>query len=426
MKYKINLSINIILGLILVFIAGCQKGNFEKLKPNIVVIFIDDMGYGDISCFGDQTINTPNIDALADSGIIFTNFYVNSPICSPSRVALNTGTYPMRHRIHSYIANSKKNKNRAMANYLDPSVNTLASTLRDNGYTTGHFGKWHMGGGRDIGNVPLPTEYGFEKSLVSFEGVGDRLLFPNDNLSKQSSKLGRGKIVWAEKYESTRIYIDSALAFIDRRGDKPFFVNLCPNDVHDPHLPESKVLEEFVSLTDNPWEQKFFAVLRDLDNQIGRLINSLDQRGLIENTIIIFTSDNGPWLLYGPHGGKAEPLRSGKGTTFEGGMRVMTIISGPDVKKGTVDDIGSQTDIFKTFLSLANIKSKFSSIDSFDLSETIRKGKPSKRKFIPYFVGSELRAFRYKDHKIHLDIRRHLPRLNQKLGHSFFCFSLLR
>ena len=234
-------------------------------KPNVMIIFIDDMGYGDISCFGDKTIETPNIDALASNGIRLTNFYVNSPICSPSRVALNTGTYPMRHRIHSYIASSKKNKNRVMANYLDTSVNTIASTLKDNGYATGHFGKWHMGGGRDLGNVPLPTEYGFEKSFVSFEGVGDRLLFPNDNLSKQSSKLGRGKIVWAEKYESTRIYIDSALAFIDRKGDKPFFVNLCPNDVHDPHLPDSRVLEEFVSLTNNPWEQKFFAVLRDLD-----------------------------------------------------------------------------------------------------------------------------------------------------------------
>ena len=142
-------------------------------------------------------------------------------------------------------------------------------------------------------------------------------------------------------------------------------------------------------------------VIEEIDWSVGQIISKLKKLNKLNNTYIVFTSDNGPWLLYGPHGGKAEPLRSGKGTTFEGGMRVMTIISGPDVKKGTVDDIGSQTDIFKTFLSLANIKSKFSSIDSFDLSETIRKGKPSKRKFIPYFVGSELRAFRYKDHKIH-------------------------
>ena len=206
MKYKITLSTYLTLFLLVIVMIGCKVDDLKVSKPNVIIIFIDDMGYGDISCFGDKTIETPNIDALASNGIRLTNFYVNSPICSPSRVALNTGTYPMRHRIHSYIASSKKNKNRVMANYLDTSVNTMASTLRDNGYATGHFGKWHMGGGRDLGNVPLPTEYGFEKSFVSFEGVGDRLLFPNDNLSKQSSKLGRGKIVWAEKYESTRIY----------------------------------------------------------------------------------------------------------------------------------------------------------------------------------------------------------------------------
>ena len=387
MKHKITLSTYLVLFLLLIVIVGCKIDDSKVSKPNVVIIFIDDMGYGDISCFGDKTIETPNIDALASNGIKLTNFYVNSPICSPSRVALNTGTYPMRHRIHSYIASSKKNKNRVMANYLDPTVNTIASTLKANGYVTGHFGKWHMGGGRDLGNVPLPTEYGFEKSFVSFEGVGDRLLFPNDNLSKQSSKLGRGKIVWAEKYESTRIYIDSALAFIDRKGDKPFFVNLCPNDVHDPHLPDSRVLEEFVSLTNNPWEQKFFAVLRDLDNQIGRLINSLDKKGLLDNTIIVFTSDNGPtdWGNYYdidnyPKGYEGELYPPGftggffgrKWSLYEGGIRMPFIMRWDSkIPKSSKDSTSIVTamDLFPSICSLIGIEYP-KNLDGIDKSKS--------------------------------------------------------
>lgn len=151
-------------------------------NPNVVIIFIDDMGYADPSCFGNPMVKTPNIDALAEEGLKFTNFYVNSPICSPSRVALTTGRYPMRYSIHSYIASSRQNKARAMADYLEPSAPTFARTLQQNGYATGHFGKWHMGGGRDLGDVPLPMEYGYDKSLVSFEGIGDRVLFPDDGL----------------------------------------------------------------------------------------------------------------------------------------------------------------------------------------------------------------------------------------------------
>ena len=272
----------------------------ENEKPNVIIIFIDDMGYADPSCFGNPVVETPNIDALVAQGIKFTSFYVNSPICSPSRVALNTGQYPMRYRIHSFIASSEQNRRRTMANFLDPSAPTLARTLQQSGYATGHFGKWHMGGGRDIGNAPHPREYGFDKSLVSFEGIGDRVLFPNDILSEQSAALDRGKIIWAEKHTSTSIYVDSALAFIKRNQDAPFFVNLCPNDVHDPHLPTPSMLEKYKTSTDNPYEQKFFAVLKELDNQIGHFINELDNMGLLENTIIVFTSDNGPtdWPIY--------------------------------------------------------------------------------------------------------------------------------
>lgn len=322
-------------------VSGCVQRE-ESVQPNVVMIFIDDMGYADPSCFGNPEVQTPHMDALAAQGLKFTNFYVNSPICSPSRVALNTGTYPMRHRIHSFIASSEQNNNRAMAHFLDPTVPFFARTLKQNGYATGHFGKWHMGGGRDLGDVPHPTEYGFDKSLVSFEGIGDRVLFPNDNLCAQSAELGRGDIIWAEKHKSTEIYMDSALAFIDRNREKPFFVNLCPNDVHDPHLPDSAMLKKFISQTDNPWEQQFFAVLKELDNQIGRFVAALEERGLLENTIIVFTGDNGPtdWPHYYnrdryPEGYQGELYPPGftgglygrKWSLYEGGIRMAFIVS---------------------------------------------------------------------------------------------------
>ncbi|MCW0484244.1 sulfatase family protein [Gaoshiqia sediminis] len=351
---------------------GCTPKE-QPLKPNVAIIFIDDMGYGDLSCYGNTVVKTPNMDALAQKGVRFTNFYVNSPICSPSRVALNTGTYPMRHKIHSYIAGSKQNHNRAMADYLDPQVQTLARTLQRKQYRTGHFGKWHMGGGRDLGNVPYPTEYGFDKSLVSFEGIGDRVLFPGDGLSQESAKLGKGEIIWTPKHKSTSIYVDSALTFINKCGDTPFYINLCPNDVHDPHLPDSVNLEKWKNVTDNPWEQKFFAVLEELDKQIGRFIDGLDEMGKLDNTIILFASDNGPtdWPHYYkpasyPDDYRGELYPPGftgsfygrKWSLYEGGIREPFFVYWKGhFPEGKVDDqtIVSAIDIFPTICSLLEI-----------------------------------------------------------------------
>jgi arylsulfatase A-like enzyme len=345
----------------------------EKENPNVIMLFIDDMGYADPSCFGNPVIETPNIDELAKRGLKFTNFYVNSPICSPSRVALNTGCYPMRFKIHSHIASSKQNKNRAMADYLDPDAPFLARVLKKNGYATGHFGKWHMGGGRDLGDVPYPTEYGFDKSFVAFEGIGDRLLCPDHGLSKQSAKLGRGNITWAPKNKSTSIYVDSALAFIEQNRHKPFFVNLCPNDVHDPHLPSDEMLSKFESASDNPFEQHFFAVLKELDNQIGRLMTGLREMGLLENTIIVFTSDNGPtdWPNYYsrekyPTGYKGElyppgftgPFYGRKWSLYEGGIRMPFIISwNRKIPENRIDSttILSAIDLFPSICSMLDI-----------------------------------------------------------------------
>ena len=389
---QIIASRNICLGMALAVSACGYTLKHQEEKPNVVIIFIDDMGYADLSCFGNPVIKTPGMDALAASGLKFTNFYVNSPICSPSRVALNTGRYPMRYSIHSYIAGSTQNKNRAMADYLDPSAPTFARTLKKNGYVTGHFGKWHMGGGRDLGDVPPPTEYGFDKSLVSFEGIGNRVLFPGDNLCDQSAKLGRGEIIWAEKHRSTSIYIDSALAFIAGAGKQPFYVNLCPNDVHDPHLPTAQAQSVYSSLTDNPFEQKFFAVLEELDRQIGRFTGELNKLGKLENTIIVFTSDNGPtdWPWYYqrdryPEGYQGELYPPGfagefygrKWSLYEGGIRMPFIISWKNhIPSGMTDTstVMAAMDLFPSLCSLLGIEPP-GNLDGTDKSEALL-GKP--------------------------------------------------
>ncbi|MCL4195170.1 MAG: sulfatase-like hydrolase/transferase, partial [Thermoguttaceae bacterium] len=145
-------------------------------RPNIVVIFIDDMGWGDLSCFGNTEVKTENLDRLAAEGIRFEQFYVISPICSPSRTAISTGQYPQRWRINSYLDNRRVNNRRGVAQWLAPEAPMLARSLHAAGYATGHFGKWHMGGQRDVGEAPLINQYGFDASLTNFEGLGDRVL----------------------------------------------------------------------------------------------------------------------------------------------------------------------------------------------------------------------------------------------------------
>ena len=260
-------------------------------RPNIVFIFSDDMGFADPSCFGNPLVKTPNIDRLAKEGIKLTNFYVNSPICSPSRVAVTTGQYPGRWKIHSYLNTRAGNRSRGMRDYLDSTAPTTAKKLKAQGYATAHFGKWHMGGGRDVDDAPLPQAYGFDESLVAFEGLGDRLL---TNRKNASVKLGHGRISFCNRWEKTEKYTDRAIDFIRRHKDQPFYVRLFPNDVHDPHVALPGSEEKWKSVTNNPWEQKFFAVLEEMDRQLGRLINEIDRLGLAEQTLIVFTSDNGP------------------------------------------------------------------------------------------------------------------------------------
>lgn len=307
--------------------------------PNVVFVLIDDLGYGDIGCFrslGNPTQEspdnahyppTPHLDRLAEQGVRLTQFYVAAPICSPSRAGITTGRYPARSYINSYLNDRASNRKHGMRDWLDPAGNCLAKVFQNAGYATAHVGKWHLGGGRDVGDAPLPKEYGFDESLTSFEGLGDRIL-PPGNLSKQSAELGRGEIRNVAKHEMTKLYVDRCVDFIDRHKTEQFFLQLWLDDVHDGHVPAPGEAEKFADITDNPNERKFFAVLTEMDRQLGRLFDHIDERGLAKETLICVTGDNGPtaWPRYYQDGhdpaGSTAGFRGRKWSLYEGGVRM--------------------------------------------------------------------------------------------------------
>jgi arylsulfatase A-like enzyme len=369
--------------------SDAQKKNTlpDRERPNIIFIFIDDMGYGDISSFGNEMLQTPNIDRLADEGIKLTNFYVASPICSPSRVGVMTGQYPGRWGIHSYLSGSEQNRKRGMVNYLDPKAPSIARTMKKDGYATAHYGKWHLGGGRDVGDAPLPGAYGFDRSLASFEGLGPRLLRKGQGLSEQSAELGQGPVQWVKKWERTGIYVDSTLAFIERHRDEPFYIHLWPGDVHDPFIPKPEWKERFSEYDNDFYLRDFLATLWNLDHQIGRVLDQLDKLDLTDNTLVVFTSDNGPtdWARYYEDHywppGSPGPFRGRKWSLYEGGIRMPFLARWPrQIPAGTVDtqSIVHATDLFQTFAAMAGIEPPKTDFDGQDMSKVL-KGYPKQR-----------------------------------------------
>ncbi len=348
-------------------------------QPNVVFIFIDDLGYGDLSCTGNRDVETVHIDRLAAEGVRLTQFYVNSPICSPSRVAVTTGQYPARHLINSYLNNRRRNRQRGMRDFLDPAAPAIARAFQRAGYATAHFGKWHMGGGRDVGDAPLPRAYGFDESLVSFEGLGDRVL-PPGGLSRASEKLDRGNISHAPKHQLTEIYVNRSLDFIRRNRHGPFYLHLWLNDVHDAHEPSQAMLRKYQPFQANPYVQRFYAVLDEMDRQIGRLIDGIDELGLAETTLIVLTSDNGPtaWPFYTKSGkkppGSTAGLRDRKWSLYEGGIRMPLIARW----KGTIPagrvnrtTVMAAIDLFPTFCGLAGVEPPKVDFDGEDLGRAL-------------------------------------------------------
>ena len=343
--------------LIIGWVDSCRSIAIADERPNIILVFIDDMGWADFSCFGNEAVQTPHVDRLANEGIRFEQFYVNSPICSPSRVAISTGQYPQRWKITSYLAHRRQNSARGMAQWLDPSAPVLARFLRRAGYATGHFGKWHMGGQRDVVDAPEITEYGLEQSLTNFEGMGPKLL-PlvwkpgQDRPGKiwgDAERLGDG-YQWMLRSRITGGFVDAAKAFIDESQNqgKPFYINVWPDDVHSPFWPDVKAWPD-------PESKKalYQRVLVEMDQQLGSLFQHVRERpDLNRNTLILVCSDNGPEK----GAGSAGVLRGYKTQLYEGGIRSPLIAWGPNILERVAfvdrDSFFSAMDLVPTLLEL--------------------------------------------------------------------------
>jgi len=361
-----------------------------QAKPNIIMVLIDDMGWADFSCFGNTKAKTPNIDRLAAEGIRFSQFYVNAPICSPSRVALTTGQYPQRWRITSYLNDRGDNTRRGMAQWLDPKAPVLARMLREGGYATGHFGKWHMGGQRNVGDAPLITEYGFDASLTNFEGLGPRLL-PLCDAGKGeakphglgSEKLGHGPITWHDRALITEAFTGAAIDFARNAAaaDKPFYINLWPDDVHSPFFPP-------VERRGGGKQALYHAVLETMDKQLEVIFEFVrSDPKLRDNTVILICSDNG----HEPGAGSGGPLRGAKTTLYEGGVRSPLIVWGPKfvsaaaLGSSNTESVFSAIDLVPSLLAIAGVaKGEGTVFDGEELSATLL-GRAKASRTVPIF-----------------------------------------
>jgi arylsulfatase A-like enzyme len=333
-------------------------------KPNVIFYLSDDMGWADPSCYGNTEVRTPNIDRLAAEGVRFTQFYCASPICSPSRTAFTTGMFPARWNITDYLHDRAGNRRSECADWLDPKAPTMARTLQQAGYATAHIGKWHMGGGRDVNDAPWPKEYGFDESWTTWEGMGPGIEkdFPG-----------------IKAYARTGKFVDRAIDFIKRHQDQPFYLNLWPNEVHDPHIPDPEFRAKYDGARKG--EANFAAVLDKYDKQLGRLLDFLQAEGLAANTIVIFASDNGPNPPFENHR-RTGGLRGMKWSLLEGGIRMPLIVRWPAaIPAGKVDAItvSGAVDLLPTVCALAGVAvPKDAALDGEDLSAAWR-GTPTQR-----------------------------------------------
>jgi uncharacterized sulfatase len=406
--------------------AGLQAA---ERPPNIVILFADDLGYGDLGSYGHPYIRTPNLDALAATGQRWTDFYVAAPVCSPSRGALLTGKLPNRtglygRQIGVFFPNAKSG--------IPHQERTLAEALAEAGYRSAIIGKWHLGDAPEY----LPTRHGFdywygipysndmdwadgrnfdELIAMRLAGRGEELqkiygarraLYAHPQIEYWNVPIWRSvradsgyqdTLVEqpAQQTELTRRYTEEAIGFIERNRDRPFLLYV-PYSM--PHTP----IFRSEAFTDRSLGGRYGDVIEEIDWSVGAIVDRLKILGLAEDTLVLFTSDNGPWLTMNQHSGSAGLLRHGKGTTFEGGMRVPAVFSWPGkLKPGVISDIGSALDVYVTALALAGA-APAEVADGFDLTATLLEGAPSPRTDMPYYRQGELRAYRKGEFKLHL------------------------
>ena len=383
MKYLITLLF-LITGLCPGFAIAAER------PPNIVVLFADDLGYGDLGCFGNPTIRTPGLDRMAAEGMKLTQFYSAAPVCTPSRAALMTGRLPIR----SGMCHDRR---RVLFPNSDGGIPdreiTIAEALKTAGYATACIGKWHLG------HLPqyLPTNNGFDYYFgipysndmhVVRRGDPPLPLMRNTEIIEQP----------AFQPTLTQRYTAEAVKFIEQHKSAPFFVYLPYTFPHVPLFASDKFLGKSS-------RGLYGDVVEEIDWSVGKILQSLRDLELAENTLVIFTSDNGPWLIKKLEGGTAGLLREGKGSTWEGGMREPTVAWWPrKIKAGAVaQGLGSTMDIYTTSLKLAGVEiPQDRVIDGVDLRPVLFGNGPSLRKTVFYYRGTRLMAVRKGPWKAHL------------------------
>ncbi len=375
-------------------------------QPNVVVILADDLGYGDLGCYGHPTIRTPNLDRMAAEGARFTQFYVAAEVCTPSRASILTGRYPIR----SGMAHNQFRVLRSISTGgLPASEITIAQALKTQGYTTGMIGKWHLGVWT---NNPAhhPLKHGFDFHF-GLPHSNDMKPSPG-NPAKAGSLVNQEAAWWnaplfrgyelidpqADQTQLTRRYTEEAQNFIIANKAKPFFLYLAHTFPHTPLFASGR-------FKGKSSRGIYGDVVEELDWSVGEVFKTLKEQGLAENTLVVFTSDNGPWLLMGTEtGGSAGLLRDGKGSTWEGGMRVPGIFWMPGKIKPTVErNVASTLDLYPTLIRLAGgTMPSDRPMDGVDLSGLLFKGEPIEREVFCYYRGEKLYAARLGAWKIHL------------------------
>ena len=329
---------------------GEDDGDGGRSRPNIVVVYADDMGFTDLGCYGGDLAPTPNIDRMAREGVRLTRYYSASPICSPSRCGLITGQFPARWRITSYLQTRAGNRACGQDDFLDPAAPSLPRTLRESGYATAHVGKWHLGGGRDVQDAPKFAAYGYDAGFGTYESPE-----PHPDITATDW-------IWSAqdpvpRWDRSRWMVDKTLEFLASHGDRPCFVNLWLDDVHTPWVPtpeDQEVGQDGKTRAKASTPERLHSVLEELDRQVGRLLDALRQDRSGRPTLVLFLSDNGPLPTFDRR--RSGGLRGSKLSLYEGGVRLPFIAWGPGLVPAGVTNtatVMSAVDLFPTLCSLA-------------------------------------------------------------------------
>jgi arylsulfatase A-like enzyme len=367
----------------------------EAPKPNIIFILADDLGPGDVGVYGGTQVPTPRLDRLAAQGTRFTQYYSASPICSPSRAGLITGQYPARWRITSFLQTKKGNAGTGMDDFLDPTAPSLPRALKAAGYATAHIGKWHLGGGRDVTEAPKFAAYGYDEGVGTYESPE-----PHPDITATNW-------IWSDqdrvkRWERTAFFVDKTLEFLARNQGRPVFVNLWLDDPHTPWVPDATSNGKDVPRNLKP-------VLAEMDRQVGRLLDGLKARGLEENTIVIFTSDNGALPTF--DGQRSSPYRGHKLALYEGGIRMPFIVRWPGkVPAGNVDErsVLMAQDVFPTLCAIGGAAlPREPGLDGIDVSQAWRGRPQARRGPVFWEYGRNDEFFRFgPDRSPNLAVRR--------------------